>query len=195
MQDFRVTMKCFLRFKVWMFKKKVYWTLGRSCKFLRPQNSKISGKYQWYHSIYWTPGSNRKGPIESLRPSICPPVLPSFSLSGRFLGIVSLIFSKFWYGARTPCEVVCDRARFSRKIFFAPKIDKMGQKQGFFNLLECLVINFLLNLTYNENLYYLLCSCTNTMLQKTFFQRYRPKCSQPIRLQDFLINHISRTNQ
>ena len=32
-------------------------------------------------------------------------------------------------------------------------------------------------------------------LGKSLFVRYRPKCSQPIRLQDFLINHISRTNQ
>ena len=29
---------------------------------------------------------------------------------------------------------------------------------------------------------------------KFCFLRYGPKCSQPIRLQDFLINHISRTN-
>ena len=31
-------------------------------------------------------------------------------------------------------------------------------------------------------------------LRKTLFPRYRPKCSQPIRLQDFLINYFSRTN-
>ena len=30
---------------------------------------------------------------------------------------------------------------------------------------------------------------------KFFFLRYTPKCSQPIRLQVFLISHISRTNQ
>ena len=29
-------------------------------------------------------------------------------------------------------------------------------------------------------------------LGKFWFLRYTPKCSQPIRLQDFLINHISR---
>ena len=39
-----------------------------------------------------------------------------------------LIFSKFWHGTRIPCEVVCDRAGFSRKIFFVPKIGKMGEK-------------------------------------------------------------------
>ena len=57
---------------------------------------------------------------------ICPSFRPSFRLSGRFRGIVSLIFLKFWIGARIPCEVVRDRAGFSGKIFFAPKIGKMG---------------------------------------------------------------------
>ena len=31
-------------------------------------------------------------------------------------------------------------------------------------------------------------------LGKFWFLRYGQKCSQPIRLQDFLINHFSRTN-
>ena len=31
--------------------------------------------------------------------------------------------------------------------------------------------------------------------RKFWFLRYEPKCSQPIRLQDFLIKHISRSNQ
>ena len=43
-------------------------------------------------------------------------------------GIESLVFSKFWYDAKNPNEVVCDRARFSRKNFFDPKIGKMNQK-------------------------------------------------------------------
>ena len=32
-------------------------------------------------------------------------------------------------------------------------------------------------------------------LGKFWFIRYLPQCSHPIRLQDFLINHISRTSQ
>ena len=79
--------------------------------------------------------------IGSVRPSILLSDLLS-CLSKSFHGIVSLFFSKFWHGARIPCEVVRDRAGFFRKIFFAPKIGKMGQKQGFFNLLESFVINF-----------------------------------------------------
>ena len=53
--------------------------------------------------------------------SVHPSVLPS----GHFLGIVSLIFSKFGHSARNPYKVVCDRTRFSVKNVFAPKIGKM----------------------------------------------------------------------
>ena len=63
---------------------------------------------------------------------VCPSFCPSFRLCGRFLGIASLVFSKFWHGARNPYEVVRDRAEFSRKNFFAPRIGKMDQTQGFF---------------------------------------------------------------
>ena len=73
-----------------------------------------------------------------------------------FVGIVS-VFSKFRHDARNPYEVVCHRARFSGKIFLLRKLRKwtkffqpknwengrkMGQKQGFLNLLKNLVINF-----------------------------------------------------
>ena len=61
-----------------------------------------------------------------------PPVI----LSRHFLGIVSLVFSKFWHGTRIPCKVVRDRAGFSGKIFFlAQKLGKWvqnGPKTGFF---------------------------------------------------------------
>ena len=43
----------------------------------------------------------------------------------------------FWYGTRNPCEVVRDRAGFSRKKFFAPNIGKM-----LFRFTEKIVINF-----------------------------------------------------
>ena len=50
-------------------------------------------------------------------PSFFPSVLPSVLLSRHFLGIISLVFSDIWHSARNPCEVVRDRARFSRKCF------------------------------------------------------------------------------
>ena len=136
---------------------------------------------------YWTPSGSRKGPINR----VCPSFRPSFHLSGCFLGIVLLIFSKFWHGARIPCEVVRDRVGFFGKKCFVPKIGKMGQKQVFFQFIGKFGHQFSLNLIYNENLYYLLCPCTNPISVKILFLRYGPKCSQPIRLQDFLINHIS----
>ena len=98
-----------------------------------------------------------------LQNSVCPSFRPSFCLSGRFFGIVS-VFSNFWLVARNLYEVVLDTARFSGKNFCLQYWEngrKMGQKQGFLNLLKNVVINFVLNLFYNENLYYLLCSCTN----------------------------------
>ena len=52
--------------------------------------------------------------------------------------------------------------------FFCPQNwengPKLGLKQVFFNLLE----NWFINLTYNENLYYLLCFCTNPIFGKIF---------------------------
>ena len=50
---------------------------------------------------------------------------------------------------------------------------------------------FFISLVYNESLYY----CNSCMLEqisylgKFWFLRYGPKCSWPIRLQDFSINH------
>ena len=72
--------------------------------------------------------------IGSVRPSILLSDLLS-CLSKSFHGIVSLFFSKFWHGARIPCEVVRDRAGFLGKNLFAPKIGKMGAKTGFFQFI------------------------------------------------------------
>ena len=80
---------------------------------------------------------------------------------------MSLIFSKSWHGARIPCEVVCDRAGFSGKIFFCPQNWENGSKWVKNRVFEFIGKSdhwFLLNLVYNENLYYLLCSCTNSVL-------------------------------
>ena len=57
---------------------------------------------------------------------------------------------------------------FLGKFFLPQKLGKWAKKQDFFNLLGNLVIDFLLNLICNENLYYLLCSCTNPIFGKMF---------------------------
>ena len=95
-------------------------------------------------------------------------------------------------------EVVRGRAGFSGN-FFSPKMGKkrpkIGQKHGFFNLLENLVINLYWIWSVME-IYIIYCVPAQIpYLGKFLFLRYGPKRSQPIRLQDFLINHLSRTNQ
>ena len=40
---------------------------------------------------------------------------PSVCLSRFFLGIGSLVFSKFWLGIKNPFEVMLDKAGFSEK--------------------------------------------------------------------------------
>ena len=91
-----------------------------------------------------------------------------------------------------------DRAGFSEKKLFLPqnweKGPKMGLKQGFFNLMENLVINFYW-IWYIMEIYIICCVPAQIpYLEKFLFLRNGPKCSQPIRLQDFLINVISRIN-
>ena len=56
--------------------------------------------------------------------SVCPSVFPSVLLSRYFLGIVSLVFSKFWYVPGNPYEDLRDRAGFSRKNVLPPKLGK-----------------------------------------------------------------------
>ena len=65
-------------------------------------------------------------------------VLPSILLSRGFLGIVSLVFSEIWHGARNSYEVVCDTAGYSGKKFFATKFGKRvqnGPKTGLFQFI------------------------------------------------------------
>ena len=91
--------------------------------------------------VCWTPSSSLNGPIKQGL-SVLLSVLPSVQV---FLGIVSLVYSEFWHGARNPFEVVHDRARLSGKNCFASELEngpKMCQKQGFLNLLKNLVIDF-----------------------------------------------------
>ena len=78
--------------------------------------------------FYWTCGS-RKGPMK-WGLSVHPSFRPSFHLSRNFPKIVSLIFFKFWHGARNSYEVVLERDGFSGKIFFAYKMGKMGPKRA-----------------------------------------------------------------
>ena len=94
--------------------------------------------------IYWRPVVAGR----VLQNRVCLSVLSSFCLSWHFLVIVSLVFSKFWYGARNQYEVLGGRAIFSKKTFFClqnlKNRPKMDQKPFLKNLLKNLVINFYL---------------------------------------------------
>ena len=62
----------------------------------------------------------------------------------RFLGMVSLVFSKFWHGARNPSEVVRGNAgifkkKKKKKWENRPKMDR---RQGFLNSRKIFVIYF-----------------------------------------------------
>ena len=86
---------------------------------------------------------------------------------------------------------------FLGKIFLPQKLGKWAQngpKTGFFQL-ENLVIDFYW--IWSIMKFFIICCVAAQIpyLGKLLFLRYGPKCSQPIRLQDFWINHISRTNQ
>ena len=88
---------------------------------------------------------------------------------------------------------------FWRKKIFCPKNwknePKMDQKKGFLSLLESLVINFYWIWSIIK-IYIIFCVPAQIPYLRNFLLlRYGSKCSQPIRLQNFLINHISRTNQ
>ena len=123
----------------------------------------------------------------SFCPSVCPSIHPSLLPSGCFLWILSLVLSKFWHGARNVYEVVLDRAGFSRKSFFATKIRKMDQKWAknrvfliYWKIWFCWICSVMKT--------YIICCVPEQIpyFGKFLFLRYRPKCSQSIRLSDFL---------
>ena len=85
--------------------------------------------------------------------------------------------------------------------FVYPQNRENGQKRGqkrFFEFIENF-LNFTINLYWIRSITKTCIFCSVPaqipFLRKFWFLRYGPKCSQPIRLQEFLINHISRTNQ
>ena len=128
----------------------------------------------------------------SFRPWVLPPVRV-FSLNS-----IIIFFLNFGMMLETHTKLCMTEPDFLEKKFLPPKLGewtKMGQKQGFLNILKNFVVNF-----------YWICSIMKMSiicyvpvqipyLGTFWFLRYGPKCSRPIRLQNFLINHISIANQ
>ena len=122
---------------------KVYWNLEQWLERIIV-HSVIGVQLKRFNKLFnWTLVVAGRALLNRVCPSFHPSVLPSFHLSclsGRFLGIASLVFSKFWNGARNLYEVVFDRVGFSRTNFFylrnGENGPKVGQKQGFFYFIE-----------------------------------------------------------
>ena len=105
------------------------------------------------------------GPAAVAQQALQNRVCPSFSLSECFLGIGSLVFSKFWHGARNPNEVVPDRTRFVLEKFLLRQtlgtwVKIVPKIELFFEFIKKISLQFSQNLFYNANLYYLLRFCT-----------------------------------
>ena len=92
------------------------------------------------------------------------------------------------------------QSKILQKKILPPKLGKwtqMRQKLSFLNLLKNLInfINFYW-ISSVMKIYVICCAPAQIpYLGRFLFLRYRPICFQPTRLQDFLINHISRKNQ
>ena len=152
---------------------------------------------QQCHSIdlfsYRTPGHDQKRHMNVICHRSMSQVWSSFC--SEVLMVLALkFFPETQHGVRGPSGVVYDRARYFEKNCFTPKMEKIAQVQGSFSVQESSVFSsilyFFINLIYNESLYYFN-SCTLeqiSYLENFGFLRYGPKCSWPIRLQDFSIN-------
>ena len=119
----------------------------------------------------WLP----EGPMKWGQSILC------FCLSDCFLGI-GLFFSEFWHGAKNSYENVRD---IFWKNSFCPKDWKNGPKVGFFELKEKFTYQFLSKFVNNEISIICCVPAQIPYLGKIFFLIYQPKCSQPVRLQDF----------
>ena len=82
---------------------------------------------------------------------------------------------------------------FLEKIFFQENRENWP-KRGFLNLLKNLVINFFNEFALSWILKLFPVFLHISHIWDFFLLRHGPKCSQLIRLQDFLINNISVTN-
>ena len=119
----------------------------------------------------------------SFRPSFCPSFHLTFRLSGRFLGIVSLGFSKSGH-----CTRRCAwQSWIFQKNFLTLNIGKMDQKwaKNVFWIYWKILPLVLLNLFYNENFYYLLCSSTNPKFGKILVPEIWAKMFSPVQVAGF----------
>ena len=91
-------------------------------------------------------------------------------------------------------DTLSEGLALTRDKSFLRKRAQNGPKSGFFQFTGKLIFTYWI--WSLMEIYIIGCVPTQIpYLEKFLFLRYGPKCSQPIRLQYFLINHISRRNQ
>ena len=135
-------------------------------------------------------------PFETTQRSVNKNLRHFFSLSGirtgriyKKLSILHQLYHQFFLNFDMVLETnikLCVKERdFPEETFLLPKLRKWT-KNSFWIYWK--------NLFYNEN--YIICCVPAHIpyLGKFLFLRYGPKWYQPIRLLDFLINHIFRSN-
>ena len=104
----------------------------------------------------WYPEGSYK--IGSVCPSICP---------GIFLELYHQFFLNFGMVLESHMKLCMTELDFPEKIFWT-KNQKNGPETGFFEFIEKFGHQYLLKLFYDQNIYYLLCSCTNPLSGKIF---------------------------
>ena len=100
-------------------------------------------------------------------------------LCRSFLGVGSVVFSGTQHGVRSSCGIVHDRNRFFENHVLPLKCFFFLSSLFFFPIWSIMKVYITVILVLLEQISY---------LGKFWFLRYGPKCSWPIRLQDFSIN-------
>ena len=121
--------------------------------------------------LFWTLRSNRKGPMK-LCLSVLTSVLPS--VCAFFLELFYEFFLNFVMVLETHIKLLVTGLDFPGGNVLPPKLGKCtknGQKTRFFEFIEKFGRGFVLNLFYNKNWYYLLCSCVNPIFGKVFIPK------------------------
>ena len=114
----------------------------------------------------WHESGSGPAILLSFSPFILPFFRLSILLSGIVLGNGSLVFSETEYDVRGPCGVLHNRARFFEKKMPRKwgKWAKNGLKIGLFEFVGKFSHYFFLKLANKESWYYLLYSCTISIL-------------------------------
>ena len=156
----------------------VFWMKGNLVKSVPcislEEFSCVKGIHEFlsfFFFFFWTLRSNRKGPMK-LCLSVLTSVLPS--VCAFFLELFYEFFLNFVMVLETHIKLLVTGLDFPGGNVLPPKLGnctKNGQKTRFFEFIEKFGRRFVLNLFYNKNWYYLLCSRINPIFGKIFIPK------------------------